>query len=126
MSHCPELHLCKHHLDGHVTAQIHLPLLTATLVLQLEPGKDVVVSANIAIVAEPAIKHANTTQRIINHRPHADPYRIISTVRSETSTTTRHRDAYTPAAGQPVDEMMLEIIDEEFPAIGFTLSQTEL
>ena len=33
-----ELHLCTLHLDGHVTVQIHLPLLTATLVLQLEPG----------------------------------------------------------------------------------------
>ena len=40
--------------------------------------------------------------------------RMISTVRIETSTTTRHRDTYTPAAGQPIDEMMLEIIDEEF------------
>ena len=27
-----------HDLDGHVTAQIHHPLLTATLVLQLKPG----------------------------------------------------------------------------------------
>ena len=27
------------HLDGHDTEKIHLPLLTATLVLQLEPGK---------------------------------------------------------------------------------------
>ena len=73
-------------------------------VLQLDPGKEEVVSANIVN----AIQHAKTTQRIFNQRPHADPYRIISTVRIETSTTTRHRDAYTPAAGQPVDEMMLE------------------
>ena len=49
--------------DGHVTAQIHLPLLTATLVLQREPGIVVVVWANIVIVAEPAIQHANTTNR---------------------------------------------------------------
>ena len=55
-----ELHLCTLHLDGHVTVQIHLPLLTATLALQLEPGKDVVVSANIVVAAEPAIQHANT------------------------------------------------------------------
>ena len=32
MSHCPELHLCKHHLDGHVTAQIHLPLVVVCVV----------------------------------------------------------------------------------------------
>ena len=55
-----ELHLCTLHLDGHVTVQIHLPLLTATLVLQLEPGIVVVVWANIVIAAEPAIQQANT------------------------------------------------------------------
>ena len=33
------LHVWTRDLDGHVTVQIHLPLLTATLVLQREPGK---------------------------------------------------------------------------------------
>ena len=55
-----ELHLCTLHLDGHVTVQIHLPLLTATLVLQLEPGIVVVVWANFVIAAEPVIQHAYT------------------------------------------------------------------
>ena len=45
---------------GHIAVQIHLPLLTATLVLQLEPGIVVVVWANIVIAAEPAIQQANT------------------------------------------------------------------
>ena len=49
-----------HDLDGHVTVQIHLPHLTATLVLQLEPGKVVVVWAKIVIAADPIIEHANT------------------------------------------------------------------
>ena len=49
-----------HDLDGHVTVQIHLPLLTATLVLQLEPGNVVVVWAKIVIAADPIIEHANT------------------------------------------------------------------
>ena len=49
-----------HDLDGHVTVQIQLPLLTATLVLQHEPGIVAVVWANIVIAAEPAIQHANT------------------------------------------------------------------
>ena len=101
-----ELHLCKHHLDGHVTAQIHLPLLTATLALQLEPGKEVVVSANYVVAAEPAIQHANTQRLVIleiidsefsSHRPHAVPNEIVSTIRSENSTTRRHRNANTPA-----------------------------
>ena len=48
------------HHDGHVTVQIHLPLLTATLVLQLEPGIVVVVWANIVIAAEPVIQQAYT------------------------------------------------------------------
>ena len=47
-------------LDGHVTVQIHLSLLTATLVLQLEPGKVVVVWAKNVIAADPIIEHANT------------------------------------------------------------------
>ena len=109
-----ELHLCKHHLDGHVTAQIHLPLLTATLVLQLEPGIDVAVSANIVVAAESAIQHANTPNDLLvlerndsvfsSHWPHAVPNEIVSTITSETSTTTRHRDANTPTAGQSANE----------------------
>ena len=47
-----ELHLCTHHLDGHVSVQIQLPLLTATLVLQHEPGKVVVIWANIVITRQ--------------------------------------------------------------------------
>ena len=54
-----------HDHQGHVTVQIHLPLFTATLVFQLEPGKVVVVSANIVNVAEPAIQHANTTNELL-------------------------------------------------------------
>ena len=49
--------------DGHVTVQIHLTLLTAELVLQREPGIVVVVSANLAVAAEPGIQHAKHTQR---------------------------------------------------------------
>ena len=60
-----ELHLCTHHLDGLVTVQIHLPLLTATLVLQLEPGIVVVVWANIVIAAEPVIQHAYTPNDLL-------------------------------------------------------------
>ena len=55
-----ELHLCTHHLDGLVTVQIQLPLLTAPLVLQLEPGIVVVVWTNFVIAAEPEIQHAYT------------------------------------------------------------------
>ena len=40
------------------TVKKHLPLLTATLVLQLEPGKKEAVWANIVVAAEPAIQHA--------------------------------------------------------------------
>ena len=103
-----ELHLCTLHLDGLVTEQIHLPLLTATFVLQLETGKDVVVWANFVIAAEPAIQHANTPNVLLvleiiedvfsSNRTHAVPNRIISTMRSERHTTTRHRDANTSAA----------------------------
>ena len=57
--------MCTHHLDGLVTVQIHLPLLTATLVLQLEPGIVVVVWANIVIAAEPEIQHANTPNDLL-------------------------------------------------------------
>ena len=49
------LHVWTHDLDGHVTVQKHLPLLTATLVLQREPGKVVVVWANIDNAAEPSL-----------------------------------------------------------------------
>ena len=41
------------HLDGLVTGQIHLPHLTATFALQLEP--EVVVGANFVVVADPVI-----------------------------------------------------------------------
>ena len=102
-----ELHLCTLHLDGHVTVQIHLPLLTATLVLQLEPGIVVVVWAKNVIAAEPVIQHAYTPNELLvleiieeeisSHRLHTVPNRIVSTTRSKT-TTTRHRDANTPAA----------------------------
>ena len=60
-----ELHVCTHHLDGLVTVQIHLPLLTATLVLQLEPGIVVVVWASIVIAAEPVIQHAYTPNDLL-------------------------------------------------------------
>ena len=103
-----ELRLCTLHLDGHVTVQIHLPLPTATLALQLEPRKDVVVSANIVVAAESEIQHAYTPNDLLvleiideefsSHRPHAVPNEIVSTITSETSTTTRHRDANTSAA----------------------------
>ena len=53
------------HLDGHVTVQIHLPLRTATLVLQLEPGKVVVDWANIVVAAEPEIQHANRPNELL-------------------------------------------------------------
>ena len=60
-----ELHVCTHHLDGLVTVQIQLPLLTATLVLQLEPGIVVVVWANFVVAAEPVIQHANTPNELL-------------------------------------------------------------
>ena len=101
------MHLCTLHHDGHVTVQIHLPLLTATLVLQLEPGIVVVVWANIVIAAEPVIQHAYTPKELLvlemieeviySHRLHTVPNRIVSTTRSKTITT-RHRDANTLAA----------------------------
>ena len=73
-----------HNNNGHVTLQKHLPVLTATLVLQLEPGIVVVVWANIVVAAEPLIQHAYT----------------------------------------PNELLVLEIIEEEFPVISFTV-QTE-
>ena len=88
-----ELHLCTDHLDGPVTVQIQLPLLTATLVLQLEPGIIVVVWANIVIAAEPEIQHAYTPNELLvleiieeefsSHRHNAVPNRIVRTIRSE-------------------------------------------
>ena len=42
------------------TVKIHLPLRTATYVLQLEPGIDEVVGANSVVSAEPEIQHADT------------------------------------------------------------------
>ena len=109
-----ELHLCTHHLDGLVTVQIKFPLFTAALVLQLEPGIVVVVWANFVIAADPEIQHAYTPNELLvleiieevfsSHRLHTVPNRIVSTIRSEKSTTTRHRDANTPAAGQTADE----------------------
>ena len=109
-----ELHLCTHHLDGLVTVQIQLPLLTATLVLQLELGIVEVVRANFVLAAKPEIQHAYTPNELLvleiieeefsSYRLHTVPNRIVSTIRSERSTTTRHRDANTPAAGQSADE----------------------
>ena len=45
------------------TVKIHLPLLTATHVLQHEQGKDVVASAKSDEAAEPEIQHANTPNK---------------------------------------------------------------
>ena len=50
----------RHDLDGHVTVQIQLPLLTATLVHQHKPGIVVVVGAKIVVAAVPVIEHADT------------------------------------------------------------------
>ena len=102
------LHVWTHDLDGHVTVQIHLPLLTATLVLQREPGIVVVVWANIVIAAETIIEYANTLNELLvleileklsSHRLHTVPNGIVSSTRNEKTTTTRHRDVNTPAAG---------------------------
>ena len=78
------------------------------LVLDISSRVVVVVWANFVIAADPEIQHAYTTNdhlvlEIIDevfssHRPHSVPNRIVSTTRSEKSTTTRHRDANTPAA----------------------------
>ena len=86
-----KLHVCTHHLDGLVTVQIQLPLLTAKLVLQLEPGIIVVVWANFDIAAEPVIQHAHTPDELLeleiieevisSHRHHTVPNRIVSTTR---------------------------------------------
>ena len=60
------------------------------------------------VAAEPAIQHANTPNVLLvleiideifsSHRPHTVPNKIVSTIRSENSTTRRHRDANTHAA----------------------------
>ena len=94
--------------------QIQLPLLTATLVLQHEPGIVVVVWANIVIAAEPVIQHAYTHNELLlleklkKYFPvngfTLSPNRIVSTIRSEKSTTTRHRDANTRQQGKTADE----------------------
>ena len=101
-------HTITVHHDGLIAVQIQLPLLTAALVLQHEPGKNVNVSAKSVVAAEPAIQHANTPnvllvleiieEGISSQWPDTVPNRIVSTTRSEKSTTTRHRDANTLAA----------------------------
>ena len=63
--------------------------------------------ANIVIAAEPVIQHAYTPNELLvleiieevisSHQFHTVPNRIVGTIRSKT-TTTRHRDANTPAA----------------------------
>ena len=73
-----------HDLDGHVSVQIQLPLLTATLVLQREPGIVVVVGAKIVM-------------------------QLIQSLSMQTHSTSR----------------VLKRIDDVFPIIGLTLSQTE-
>ena len=86
---------CRHN-NGHVTTvqKLHLctlPLHTATLALQLEPGIVVVVWANFVIAADPEIQHAYTPNDLLvleiideeysSHRPHTVPNRIVSTSR---------------------------------------------
>ena len=97
---------CARTTNGHVSVQIHLPLLTATLVLQREPGKVVVVWANIVLATEPVIQHAHTLDELlvleiieegISSQLHTVPNRIVGTTRRKT-TTTRHRDANTLVA----------------------------
>ena len=78
------------------------------LVLVISSRVVVVVWASFVIAADPEIQHAYTTNDLLvleiidevfsSHRPHTVPNRIVSTTRSEKSTTTRHRDANTPAA----------------------------
>ena len=107
MSHCPRTAPVHAQNDDHVTVQIHLPLLTAALVFQREPGIVAVVWANIVIAAEPVIQHAYTPKEFLvleiieevnsSHRLATVANRIVSTTRSKT-TTTRHRDANTLAA----------------------------
>ena len=86
---------------------------TATIALQLELDVVVVVGANNVNAAEPTIQHAktprllstgNNRQCIFQSSASRCPKQNHKTIRSETSTTTRHRDAYTPAAGQSADE----------------------
>ena len=51
------------HLDGHVAEQIQLPLLTATLAINLN-REEVIVSANSVVAAEPVIQHAYTQRTL--------------------------------------------------------------
>ena len=105
--------MCTLHLDGHVTVQIYLPLLTATLVLQLEPGIVVVVWANFVNAADPVIQHADTPNVFLvlkirddvfsSHRPHAVPNRIVE--QSGKKKPAPHDIAtQTPHTGQTPDE----------------------
>ena len=48
-----------HDQDGHVAVQIHLPLLTATLALQLKPGSSCNCRCKSVEAADPTIKHAD-------------------------------------------------------------------
>ena len=92
---------CARTTNGHVSVQIHLPLLTATLVLQREPGKVVVVWANTVLATEPVIQHAHTRRTLgtgnNRRRYFQSASHWIGTTRSKT-TTTRHRDANTLVA----------------------------
>ena len=113
-----ELHLCTLHQDGHVTVQIHLPLLTATLVLQLEPGIVGVVWANIVIAAESNSACIHTerplgtgknVEQLSSLRLHTVPNRIVSTTRKHppphdiaTQTPLQHKGA--AESGPSADE----------------------
>ena len=48
-----------HDQDGHVAVQIHLTLLTATLALQLKPGRSCNCRCKSVTAADPTIKHAD-------------------------------------------------------------------
>ena len=90
-----------------------IPLPTATLVLQHEPGKVVVVWANIVIAGDPVIEHANTPndERVLDvidgvfslHGLSAVPRNIASTIRRETVTTTRHRNTQNALVPEEID-----------------------
>ena len=73
-----------HDLDGHVTVQIHLPFLAATLVLQLELGIVVVVWANFVIAAEPAIQQANTPNVLLVLEIIEEVFSVIGLTLSQT------------------------------------------
>ena len=102
-----------HGLDGHVTVQIHLPLLTSTLVHQLEPGIVVVVWANIVVAAEPVIQHAYTPNELLvleiieEEFPIISftvPNRIVSSIRSETTTNTTSRRKHSRSTKGPQNQ----------------------